>query len=282
MAQAETREKVVNSRLDKVETNTGHMQRQIEASHEETKKAILEEMREREEKRCNIIMHNVKEAEEGDREAEKVWDRRSFDKAAEIMGLPLRYETAAVYARRLGLRRPNQERPRPLLIGLASEQDKIRILGSAKRLKDTDFDTVTIVPDLTQEQRDSDKALRDLAARKNRTELTPEDLAKNLRWVAVGKKGSRRLVKMVSRDQHSHPHSNHNSSNSHDNDRRKGKKRAREEIPKNDGKRRKDQRITNTEEESTAEEEEEDSNNHNMEEEEESEEERPGTSHSTA
>ena len=71
------------------------------------------------------------------------------------------------------------------------------ILNCASKLAATNLCTVSVVPDLTKKRREMDNEVRSEADRKNREELTEDDCAKNLRWVAVGRKGARKVVKKI-------------------------------------------------------------------------------------
>lgn len=134
------------------------------------------------------------------------------------------------------------------MVGLRADSDKNMLLRASKRLSGTDHDKVSIVPDLTQRQRDQDTKLREEAKRMNREELTPDDIQKNLKWVAVGRKGARRLVKLPSKETSSHPHKD---------SQQKGKKRQREEARTKKAQKKKTKRaepetsgaLTNQEEE---------------------------------
>ncbi len=60
---------------------------------------------------------------------------------------------------------------------------------------------------MTKQQREADEDLRREAARRNKEELSEEDREKNMRWVTVGKKGMRKIIKKEWREivNHSHP-----------------------------------------------------------------------------
>ena len=68
---------------------------------------------------------------------------------------------------------------------------------------------------MTLRQRESDDALREEAIRRN-SNLSEQDRAKNLQWVVVGRKGTRKLIKKAGKE-HDHPTADRN-----------GRKRARE------------------------------------------------------
>jgi len=54
-------------------------------------------------------------------------------------------------------------------------------------------------PDLTQMQRKEEEEMRQEAERKNREELTQDDISKNLVWTVVGARGEKRIIKVVER-----------------------------------------------------------------------------------
>ena len=134
-------------------------------------------------------------------EEEKKWDVDSFNNIMAAIQLDITFEGAAAFSRRLGRR--TEGRSRPLLVGLHNENTRNLVLQHANRLRSTNLSNVSIAPDLTQQQREADDALREEAIRRNNN-LSEQDRAKNLRWVVVGRKGTRRLIKKTSKD-HDHP-----------------------------------------------------------------------------
>ena len=100
------------------------------------------------------------------------------------------------FCRRIGERGND---PRPIVIGLFSEEEKRHLLDTAKVLRFTQYEHITFVPDLTKGQRKGEQRLRDEAQRRN-NQLTREDLEKNLKWIIVGLRGEKRLIKAVERE----------------------------------------------------------------------------------
>ena len=198
MDRADERAKVVDVRVEKAEMVAEQAKKAVEGVKDDITRIVFEEMREREEKKTNIIMHNVGEAENG----EQMWDANSFDNIMRAMNVNMSHRNSVNFTRRLGA--AGGARARPLLVGLKKEDDKQTILEHSKRLDSTQFRNISIVPDLTKQQREADNELRKEADRRNREELTEDDKSKNVRWVAVGKKGMRRLSKREVRD-NSHP-----------------------------------------------------------------------------
>ena len=85
------------------------------------------------------------------------------------------------------------------MIGLYSDENKRHILERSRYLRNTRYEAVSIVPDLTQSQRRVEQRLRAEADRRNQ-ELTNEDRERNLRWIVVGGRGEKRLIKGTERE----------------------------------------------------------------------------------
>ncbi len=97
-------------------------------------------------------------------------------------------------------RRTGEKGKEPLLIGLRTEDEKRHLLEKARDLQKTEYKDVTIGPDMTVKQRQEEKRMREEVDRKNREELTQEDVAKNLEWMLVGPRGEKRIVKGARRE----------------------------------------------------------------------------------
>ena len=194
----EEKSKQTDLRLDKVEMVVEQTKKAVAEAKEDVAKIVLEELREREDKKFNIILHSVGEAGAVPQEEAKKWDEDSFDNIMRAMEVNISYERNATFSRRLGA--AGGEKARPLLVGLRREEDKIEILSNAKKLMKSGLRDVNVVPDLTRQQRDADENLRKEADRRNREELTEEDRSKNVKWVAVGRKGTRHLAKREVRE----------------------------------------------------------------------------------
>ncbi len=192
MEKTEETNKQQDTRLDRLNALTQNVETRMDGIKNDVTASIMEEMREREEKKLNIILHNVGEATRSSWEEEKNWDVQSFNNIMQAISADISFESSAVFSRRLGSQA--EGRCRPLLVGLNDENMKNTILKQAKRLAGTPFGKVSIAPDLTQRQREADEGLREEAASRNNS-LTQQDRAKNLKWVVVGRKGMRKLVK---------------------------------------------------------------------------------------
>jgi hypothetical protein len=135
----------------------------------------------------------VGEAGDGVRtiEERKAWDLQSCGNIFRALNLDFSGEEVVKFCRRVGEKGAG---PRPLVVGLRREWQKEDLLEKAKDLRNTQFPEVSIIPDLTQEQRKEEAEMKSEVERRNR-DLPPEDRAKNLEWMVVGARGERRMVK---------------------------------------------------------------------------------------
>jgi hypothetical protein len=185
-------------RVDKnVEQLRQDLEKVKEKNSEETNTYITaEEYREREARRLNVIIHRVPESLDRDAATRREADLLECANILQAIGLGNKYDDIKL-CRRLG---EMGDEPRPLIVILRSEATRTALLESARHLRNTDYDYISIVPDLTKSQRNEEAALHEEMERKNKDELTTDDIQKNLRWKVVGPRGARRLVKMVARD----------------------------------------------------------------------------------
>ena len=113
--------------------------------------SILDELADRECRRKNLIVYNF--PENGDRQADKT-------KFQELSTTVFNLDLGITKVYRLGKR--NDDKPRPLLIGLESEAEKAEILSQSGKLQRYDqYNDVYIVADKTKYERDKHKKLVD-------------------------------------------------------------------------------------------------------------------------
>jgi hypothetical protein len=159
--------------------------------------ALCEELREREIRRLNIIIHGLQEPDNrfiniSDRiEA----DRRLCGELFAAMGARVRGQDLR-FCRRVGERGAV---PRPVVVGLNSEEEKRTILIRSRQLRGGRYDNVAVVPDLTKMQRRGEDKLSVEAGERNKN-LTGEDNERGMRWIVIGKRGEKRLIKGVERE----------------------------------------------------------------------------------
>jgi hypothetical protein len=169
----------------------------LEAERERIRRERAEEMRERDIRRKNVVMHRVGEAGEEVKAAEerRAWDLKSCDNIFRALNLEINSENGVKFCRRVGERGAG---PRPLIVGFKREWQKEDLLEKARNLRNTQFSDVVIIPDLTKEQRREEAEMNSEVDKRNQ-ELSQEDRAKNLEWMVVGARGERRMVKGAAR-----------------------------------------------------------------------------------
>jgi hypothetical protein len=156
-------------------------------------------------RRMNLILHGVDEQPD---EIRGNQERMEKDKArCEKIFKAIQARTKKDdlrFCRRIGERGAE---PRPIVVGLENEEEKRHILGRARELRNTRFKDVSIVPDLTRKQRNREARMKDEAEEKNKS-LTAEERSRNIKWLVVGRRGEKRIIKGVERDQHHYSNSN--------------------------------------------------------------------------
>jgi hypothetical protein len=154
-----------------------------------------EEYREREARKLNLILHRVKESAAVSAELRREADTQECLNVFEAAGVPPA-DRAIKTCRRIGEKGPA---PRPMVVVMKGEAARSAVLEAAKNLRNTDYSDTSIVPDLTPMQRSEEVGLSEEAERRNREELTSDDVQKNLKWAVVGQRGARRLIKTAAR-----------------------------------------------------------------------------------
>jgi hypothetical protein len=158
---------------------------------------IYGEMSLREEKRKNVVIHGLAEPRGEDGWTRMEEDRKKLNKLFEILDINVVVETDVEFCRRIG---EKSDKPRPLVVGFYTEWAKNTLLKNSKYLVGSEMDMVSIVQDLTEKQRKTERDMLVEAERRNREDLNDQDRAKNLLWKVVGKKGQKRLVKVYDRE----------------------------------------------------------------------------------
>ena len=171
--------------------------RRTDGLQERMESVMDAELRERESRRLNPVIHGVEEPEDSikDPRDRMEKDRDKCKRIFTAMKVRTRYQDIK-FCRRIGERGQD---PRPIVIGVFTEDEKRHLLDKARDLRTTRYDNVTVVTDLTKSQRRGELKLREEADQRN-TQLTTEDLEKNLKWLVVGKRGEKRLIKAVERE----------------------------------------------------------------------------------
>jgi hypothetical protein len=184
--------------IARVEKKVEKIGEKIESRMGFSEDAVFEEMREREAKWLNVIMHGVQESDAKERSGEKriEWDMKEIEEIFKVLELSLTREDVK-FCRRVG---EKGDAPRALIVGFHTEYARSVLLRYTRYLADTEYEDVSVMPDLTKRQRQEELTMKDEAERRNEEELTEDDLAKNLCWKVVGQRGEKRLVKGFNRE----------------------------------------------------------------------------------
>jgi len=173
------------------------MEERLEQSKAERDDKLYGEMQEREVRKLNIIIHGVDEPPASVRVNR---DRIEMDKnRCQDLFTTMRSRATKEdirFCRRLGER---GETARPLVVGLPTEELKRNVLFQAKNLQGTKFNDISVVPDLTKKQREVEDGMRREAEERNRR-LSQADIEGGLKWIVVGRRGEKRLVKGFERE----------------------------------------------------------------------------------
>ena len=178
--------------LKKTET---HRKKDKQDIIKETQAAWSEELRERASRQDNIIIYGLEEArmdiENGGQRQEV--DNTTINELFRAIGANINNEDVK-YAVRVGKRSPGIiENPRPIKMGFRCKNKREMIFNRAKNIPSTEFKDVSIAPDLTDQQRDEDKALMAEAERKNEERTEEERL--NFEFRCQGRRGERTIIR---------------------------------------------------------------------------------------
>jgi hypothetical protein len=184
-------------RMDALEKKMEKMAEKMDKEIGERDDRLCDEMQEREVRRMNLIIHGIEEQPERIKNSR---ERLELDKnRCEQLLITIKARTRKDdlrFCRRIG---EKGDGPRPMVIGLETEDEKRHILAKARNLQGSRFQDISIVPDLTKKQRSNEARMKKEAEERNR-DLTNEDKSKNLKWLVVGRRGEKRLIKGVERD----------------------------------------------------------------------------------
>lgn len=135
-------------------------ERKSESTGRKTDKEIREQMyevMEREKRKNNLILVGVEEGLDDQIEKEVV------EKIIETLvpETKVKIEIMGRIGRKEQNRIGGEMRPRPLRLNVQDFDDRKRLLSRGKKLKDSEFAQVFVVPDLTRMQQEEDKIIRD-------------------------------------------------------------------------------------------------------------------------
>ena len=193
-AQADLENKTTNLE-DRVKT----VEKEKSATVQQCENAVLDELNKRESRKKNIVLYNVTESNKDRGEERKKDDLKALDEVFNTMDLDVNTKEDVTFITRIGEKNPSKQRP--LMFGCCSELLKSDILKRAKLLANTDFEHISVVPDLTKKQRQTEAEKRKLMEQRN-ADMSPEQ-AKNFVWRMHGERGKQVLKKVPRRHRES-------------------------------------------------------------------------------
>ena len=132
----------------------------VKRSHEEIA-VILDEIQDKERRKHNVVIHNLRETEGQTHEERTKGDDEKF-KIMVKDGMKLVVQTTKTF--RVGKKDDNK--PRLMVVTLTNMADKMEILKLAASLRDTEWSRVYVTPDLTWKEREEGRQLRSELARR--------------------------------------------------------------------------------------------------------------------
>lgn len=128
--------------------------------------SLINEEREKEKRKLNVIVHNLPECDDSDPSNRKSHD---ISKTSSIVDKYLSVSTTITQAIRIGKKR---EKARLLKITFSSVQEKAAVLRSCTKLRKSnvpeDIRKIYITPDLTPKEQELNKSLRNQLTEKNK------------------------------------------------------------------------------------------------------------------
>ena len=195
--QQETIQKIdsVEARQISTETSLEKIESRIEtiANNSSSSKDIWEELKERERRETNLIIHNVCESSSTDRKECENRDLGGLQKLFNLLDVKLDVADSVKFVRREGEK--TSQHPRPLKVVLRRKEDRDLVLSYAHKLSkcvEDQWRKVSVVSDLTRFQRKDEAELRKQASSKN-LQRSREQIDKGEAWKVIGKRGNKRL-----------------------------------------------------------------------------------------
>ena len=135
---------------------------------------MIKNKEERDGRETNLLLHNISESSSSDPEERKEHDKNNFNKVATaLLGDQVKIDTVKIY--RLGKRaEPASEhdrtepRPRLMLVKLTKKEDVQMLMQRRWKLREVGFPNIYLTQDLTPEEREKQKKLREELAAKGR------------------------------------------------------------------------------------------------------------------
>lgn len=206
LTKAELERDALKLRLERMETKTDQVkekmidvEKEIESGMEKAKtemtQEMAKEMREREGRSENIVLYGVTESKKENKEERDEEDLGKVKEMAKEIGVEIKGEVGLKF--RAGKKKEEENAaPRPLIVRIADEETREKILEQARFLAKRDgWDKVYVAPDMTWKQREEAKKeeteMKEEAERK--TEEAKKE-GKKGKFAVIGRRGKKRMV----------------------------------------------------------------------------------------
>lgn len=188
-----------NGRVDNIEKDVDKLKSSVAqgTSTEKAEDAVFREMKDRETRKENIIIHGLQEPDSSVKGGpnRKKLDINNIIQILDSIGCKVDFDEDVKFCIRVGERlESHDKRQRPVIIGFREPKIREKILNSARKLSTTKFKDIGIVPDLTARQRREDAAVIRECEEKNNTISREEAL--NWEYKVVGPKGQKKMIRV--------------------------------------------------------------------------------------
>ena len=186
----EAKQASADARIGRLETRLDEV---ASASTGNSSNKVWEELKDRERRETNLIVHNVIESSSGDKRECEGRDLSGMQKLFNLIGVKLDVAESVKFTRREGEKSDNKSRP--LKVVMRRKEDRDTVLANAYKLSkcsEEQWRKVSVVSDLTKMQRQDEVDLRNQASSKN-LERSQEQIDKGEAWKVLGKRGNKRI-----------------------------------------------------------------------------------------
>ena len=193
MKKMEDNHNSLKQQVNKIQEQCDRNEVEKEKTKDDVKQAVFNEMRERDDKRCNFIIHGIPEVQDAKWSG---YDKKDLDICwlegiMDALDIEFEANKDMKFIRRLGDQK--EESCRPILVGCKEEEMKLKVIRECRKLGNLEeWEDIYVVPDLTRQQRREEAEMVKEMYKRN-SELSTED-ALNSEWRMVGLKGEKRLI----------------------------------------------------------------------------------------
>ena len=181
----ELENKILNEKVEKTETKTdqvkvqiGGIEKEIDAgmqkAKEEVKQEMSSEMKNREERKMNIVIYGIDESDKEEAEERKKEEEKKVAEIASEIGVAVKGKVEVKW--RLGKKVEGENKPRPMIVRLEDAESRTILLEKARflaRNANPAWKRVYLAPDLTWQQREEARK-KEEGLRKQAEKMTEE------------------------------------------------------------------------------------------------------------